>query len=1007
MIASAFVPQAPYSTGTDTMAHARRVLVESLESRLFLSAAELVRNGGFEGTVAASDWARTGAFQADSRFTNVHSGSGYAYFADANGNPANNLTGALAQTFTVPSTASSLTLSYWTRITTSETTTTLKNDLMTVTATDGTTTQTVGSFSNLDKNSAYAQQQFFLDRTFIGKTVTLTFTASTDAALATVFRVDDVSLNSVSPASGKKVVGYLPDYRYSSLSKIDTTAVTHINYFSISITTAGVVNSPSSTFLSHLDTAVDTFHAAGVTVSITVGPANFKTVSSTQAGRDAFAANVTAFAMAHNLDGVDIDWEPPAGNPYADYGLLIDSFYAQTQPKHMLLTAAVNPWTNEIPVAQVNNKMSWLNVMCYDFGYADVANYTQSISGLTDWRDYGVTKSKIVMGLPFYGRYGTSWSDTHSKSYPTILTDYGTTTGNTGKYPAPDLESYADNAGNLTYFNGVDLIRKKTQYVVDNSYGGMMIWELGMDWYTGTGKYDQRSLLPAIKGTLYGSPSIGTITPTPADNSKAPVNGTQSISVTVTGTAASNGVLCLTLVGRDATLSQSWVQVPAGAYNKTFTLSATDATVGTRGYELYAQFRAGASTGPFSIVDPTDQIKVQPFHLDWQTFPAIAATPTPADGALLTSKPTTLDWGDSASATSYDVYLDGLFKANVTTSQWSTTGVTISPNVSHTWQINAKNSNGTTTGPIWDFSYNDAPNTPENSSPANNAGNVAINPTLSASAFSDPDAGDTHAASQWILRRVSDNAVVIDSGTDTTNKTSRAVAALDYSTAYSWQVRYQDNHGAWSNYSTATAFTTQSPPDNIPPTLADGAHDNDTQTISATASEAINNTTGHAFITIDGGSPVDIGSGSVNGLTVTYTLPSALANGNYTLTIPAGSITDTAGNGLASDYTLPFFIFAGDVNHDRVVNITDFNFLASNFGKSGMLFSQGNLDRSPDGAVTITDFNILAAGFGKSLDAPAAPASFATEPRVITSSPTGPTKQVSQNQSLLDDVGLL
>jgi GH18 family chitinase len=991
------------------MTHARRVLVESLESRLFLSAAELVRNGGFEGTVATSDWARTGAFQADSRFTNVHSGSGYAYVADASGNPANNLTGTLAQTFTVPSTASSLTLSYWTRITTSETTTTLKNDLMTVTASDGTTTQTVGSFSNLDKNSAYAQQKFFLDRALIGKTVTLTFTASTDAALATVFRVDDVSLNSVSPASGKKVVGYLPDYRYSSLSNIDKTAVTHINYFSISITTAGVVNSPSSTFLSHLDTAVDTFHAAGVTVSITVGPADFKTVSSTQAGRDAFAANVTAFAMAHNLDGVDIDWEPPAGNPYADYGLLIDSFYAQTQPKHMLLTAAVNPWTNEIPVAQVNNKMSWLNVMCYDFGYADVANFDQSISGLTDWKTYGVTKSKIVMGLPFYGRYGTSWQDTHSKSYPTILSDYLSING---KYPAPDLESYTDANNHLTYFNGVDVIRKKTQYVVDNDYGGMMIWELGMDWYTGTGKYDQRSLLPVIKGTLYGSPSIGTITPTPADNAKAPVNGTQSIGVTVTGTAASSGVLCLTLLGRDTTLSQSWVQVPAGAYNKTFTFSATDATIGTRGYELYAQFRPGASTGPFSIVGSTDEIKVQPFHLNWQTFPAIAANPTPADGALLTSKPTTLDWGDSASATSYDVYLDGLFKANVTASQWSTTGVMISPNASHTWQVNAKNANGVTTGPTWDFSYNDAPNTPTNSSPANNAGNVAINPTLSAGAFNDLDAGDTHAASQWLIRRISDNAIVFDSGIDTTNKTSRAVSGLDYSTAYSWQVRYQDNHGAWSSYATATTFTTEAPPDNTPPTLADGAHNNDAQTISATASEAINNTTGHAFITIDGGAALDIGSGSGNGLAVTYTLPSALANGNYTLTIPAGSITDTAGNGLASDYTLPFFIFAGDVNHDRVVNITDFNLLATNFGKSGMAFSQGNLDRSSDGAVTITDFNLLASAFGKAMSPPEETASLAGNSRfsqVAVGTQTSQAKAISSDDpsDLLSDAGLL
>jgi hypothetical protein len=623
-----------------------------------------------------------------------------------------------------------------------------------------------------------------------------------------------------------------------------------------------------------------------------------------------------------------------------------------------------------------------------------------------------VTKNKIVMGLPFYGRYGTSWSDTHSKTYATILNDYLSING---KYPAPDVENYTDAAGNLTYFNGVDLIRRKTQYVVDNSYGGMMIWELGQDWYTASAKYDQRSLLTVVKGTLNGAPSIGTITPAPADNSKAPVNGTQSITVTVAGTAATSGVLCLTLLGRDATLSQSWVQVPAGAYNKTFTLSATDATIGTRGYEIYAQFRAGASTGPFSIVDPKDEIKLVPFHLNWQTFPAAPSTPTPADGSTLASKPALLDWADAASATSYDVYLDGLLKGNVTTSQWSTSGTTISPNVSHTWQIIARNSNGNTSGPTWSFRYNDAPNAPTNSSPANNATNTAINPTLSSSAFSDPDAGDTHAASQWVLKRVSDNATIFDSGTTTTNKTSVALSSLAYSTAYSWQVRYQDNHGAWGSYSTATTFTTIAPPDQTPPAVSDASHNVDTRTIAASVSESINSSTGSAFIALDGGgTPINVGAGLVNGLTVTYSLPDSLADGNYTLTIPAGSINDTAGNGLASDYTYSFFILAGDVNHNRTVDINDFNIIAANFGMSPRTFSQGNLDYSADGMVTITDFNLLATNFGKTIDPPATQ-SLSTQTMQARSSDTITSNSTASDSTtlspssddLLSDVGLV
>ena len=116
---------------------------------------------------------------------------------------------------------------------------------------------------------------------------------------------------------------------------------------------------------------------------------------------------------------------------------------------------------------------------------------------------------------------------------------------------------------------------------------------------------------------------------------------------------------------------------------------------------------------------------------------------------------------------------------------------------------------------------NAAPNTPSNTSPANGASNQSPTLTLGSSAFSDPDAGDTHAASQWLIKRTSDGLLVFDSGTDSANKANYAVPSgkLAYSTGYSWQVRYQDNHGAWSSYSTATTFTTMAMPVDQPPVV--------------------------------------------------------------------------------------------------------------------------------------------------------------------------------------------
>jgi hypothetical protein len=92
----------------------------------------------------------------------------------------------------------------------------------------------------------------------------------------------------------------------------------------------------------------------------------------------------------------------------------------------------------------------------------------------------------------------------------------------------------------------------------------------------------------------------------------------------------------------------------------------------------------------------------------------------------------------------------------------------------------------------------------------------------------------------------------------------------------------------------------------------------------------------------------------------------ALPDGEYhaTLTTPP-QFTDTAGNPLTGNAALDFFFMEGDANHDKVVNLSDFNLLASNFGQSNKNFSQG--DFTYDGLVNLADFNVLATQFGKSL----------------------------------------
>ncbi len=116
--------------------------------------------------------------------------------------------------------------------------------------------------------------------------------------------------------------------------------------------------------------------------------------------------------------------------------------------------------------------------------------------------------------------------------------------------------------------------------------------------------------------------------------------------------------------------------------------------------------------------------------------------------------------------------------------------------------------------------------------------------------------------------------------------------------------------------------------------------------------------------------------------TATVTFPgltnSLLPDANYRATLIASGITDPAGNQLdgngngvgGDNHTFDFFFLMADANHDRVVNLQDFNRIAGNFGQSPRDFSQG--DFNYDTLVNLADFNILAARFGNQLPAAAA-----------------------------------
>ena len=164
-----------------------------MEDRRLLSV-DLIRNGGFGGVVSPTDWATTGSFHADSRFTNCHNSPGYADLSNADGTAGNNLIGEMFSSLTIPSNATSTILSYWYSITTQDTSSTAHDFLnVTVRNASGVDLRSPDS-TRLNDTTGYQEATYDLTA-FHGHTVTLDFLGNYQQRQSShgVPHLDDVS----------------------------------------------------------------------------------------------------------------------------------------------------------------------------------------------------------------------------------------------------------------------------------------------------------------------------------------------------------------------------------------------------------------------------------------------------------------------------------------------------------------------------------------------------------------------------------------------------------------------------------------------------------------------------------------------------------------------------------------------------------------------------------------------------------------------------------------------
>jgi chitinase len=257
--------------------------------------------------------------------------------------------------------------------------------------------------------------------------------------------------------------------------------------------------------------------------------------------RAAFIANVCTWLEEYNLDGIDIDWEYPVG-PDWDIGIKVrpqdkqnyiallrelraamDTLGEKTGKRYGLSTAV--PASNWFPkandVVAAAKIVDSLKLMSYDYygGWSHTTGHHANLynnsfdpawggwstdQALNEYWAAGVPMSKIILGVPFYGKAWQGVKPGDNDSTPGLFQEYqslpntfpfdqGSVSWSTiSGYlkPGSGFTRYWDEYGKAPYLYNGDIwisycdeeqIKLLTAYVKEKGLGGVFVWEYGHD----------------------------------------------------------------------------------------------------------------------------------------------------------------------------------------------------------------------------------------------------------------------------------------------------------------------------------------------------------------------------------------------------------------------------------------------------------------------------------------------------------------------------------------------
>ncbi|KAJ8915748.1 hypothetical protein NQ315_004560 [Exocentrus adspersus] len=296
------------------------------------------------------------------------------------------------------------------------------------------------------------------------------------------------------------------------------------------------------------------------------GSSRFSPMVANAERRKELVKNTIKFLRQNHFDGLDLDWEYPTfrdgGKPRDkdNYAQLVEELREEfdresekTGRPRLLLTMAVPAGIEYVnkgyDVPRLTKYLDWMNILSYDYhsAFEPAVNHHAPLYSLEEDNEYnydadlnidatvkhylklGADSDKLVLGIPTYGRSYTLYNPeaneigspadgpgemgeaTRENGYLAYyeICDYVKNQDWAVEQPNPTaMGPYAFKDNQWVGYDDESIVRKKSEYVVENELGGIMFWAIDNDDFRGNCHGKPYPLIEAAKEALLNAYGI-------------------------------------------------------------------------------------------------------------------------------------------------------------------------------------------------------------------------------------------------------------------------------------------------------------------------------------------------------------------------------------------------------------------------------------------------------------------------------------------------------------------